>query len=195
MRYILNDSGYIETISFTHEIECNNKTCTEYTGTTPSGYESLAEWSENANINAYKIVEGNLTYDSEEDARLQNLWASQEISETEIILYENSNGANGTVTLNESSANFNYIEIFYGNSAKSGTNSVKVYQPNGKGVDMSLYATADNNNLYIVTCRSNISGTTITPSQYGTTQFVASSGTFNITTSNSIYIYRVVGYR
>lgn len=77
MRYILNDSGFIETISFTYEIECNNKTCIEYTGSVPTGYESLAIWSETANINAYKIVDGNLTYDSDEDARLQELWETQ----------------------------------------------------------------------------------------------------------------------
>lgn len=78
MRYILNDSGYIEEISFTHGIVCNNKTCIEYTGSVPEGYESLAEWSDNANINAYKIVDENLVYDSTEDTRLQNLWASQQ---------------------------------------------------------------------------------------------------------------------
>jgi hypothetical protein len=77
MRYILKDTGYIEAISFTHGIECNNKGCIEYTGSVPDGYDNLAEWSDNANINAYKIVDGNLTYDSEEDARLQELWANQ----------------------------------------------------------------------------------------------------------------------
>ena len=82
MRYILNDSGYIETVSFNGLVECNDKTCTEYTGTIPTGYENLAEWSENANINAYKIVEGNLVFDSDEDTRLQNLWTSQKTNGT-----------------------------------------------------------------------------------------------------------------
>lgn len=77
MRYILNDSGYIEAISFNNAMTCNNKSCTEYTGSVPTGYESLEEWNENANINAYKIVDGNLTYDSAEDTRLQALWESQ----------------------------------------------------------------------------------------------------------------------
>lgn len=86
MRYILNDSGFIETISFDYQVECNNKSCTEYTGSVPTGYESLAEWSELANINAYKIVNGNLTYDSNEDTRLQNLWASQQANTGSITL-------------------------------------------------------------------------------------------------------------
>ena len=88
MRYILNDSGYIQAVSFNNLLECQNKTCTEYTGSVPTGYENLAIWSETANINAYKIVDGNLTYDSEEDARLQSLWASQEsgsVNDAEIL--------------------------------------------------------------------------------------------------------------
>lgn len=86
MRYILNDEGYIETVSFTYEVECNNKTCTEYTGSVPTGYETLAEWSENANINAYKIVDGELTYDSDKDTELQALWESQKIATKTITI-------------------------------------------------------------------------------------------------------------
>lgn len=63
MRYILDDLGYIEEVSFGAEIICNDKSCIEYTGEVPDGYESLLEWSINANIRAYKIVDGNLVYD------------------------------------------------------------------------------------------------------------------------------------
>ena len=71
MRYILSDTGYIDAIAFGATIECKNKSCTEYTGTVPSGYTSLCEWADNANIRAYKIVDGNLVFDEEEDDRLQ----------------------------------------------------------------------------------------------------------------------------
>ena len=77
MRYILNDECYISEVSFSREIECNNKSCIEYTGSVPTGYTSLTEWNEKANINAYKVVNGELTYDSAKDAELQSLWASQ----------------------------------------------------------------------------------------------------------------------
>lgn len=97
MRYILNDEGFIEAVSFGCTIECKDKTCTEYTGIVPEGYETLAIWNENANINAYKIVEGNLVYDSEEDARLQSLWASQEADNKNTIVESGSN-ANGKYT-------------------------------------------------------------------------------------------------
>ena len=74
MRYILDDLGYIEEVG-SYEMTCNNKTCTEYTGTIPEGYDSLEEWAINANIRAYKIVDGNLTYDSDRDTALQEEWA------------------------------------------------------------------------------------------------------------------------
>ena len=186
MRYILNDLGYIQAVSFNNAMVCNNKTCTEYTGIVPTGYESLAEWNENANINAYKIVEGNLTYDSEEDTRLQSLWASQEnekdiiptktsqlendsnfISDNSyvhtdnnyttdeknklqklggIVLYENSSGSNGTITLNETSANFSYIKIFF--QAEDIYNSVEIPNPNGKLAYLHTSTVLDGNNYY-----------------------------------------------
>lgn len=76
MRYILDDNGYIEAVSCT-EISCSNKSCTEYTGTIPSGYDSLEDWAQNANIRAYKIVNKNLTLDSAKDAELTALYEQE----------------------------------------------------------------------------------------------------------------------
>ena len=78
MRYILNNENYIEEISFSNEIECNSKTCVEYMGIVPTGYSSLLEWSEIAVIQAYKIVDGNLTHDPDKETALKNEWATQE---------------------------------------------------------------------------------------------------------------------
>lgn len=77
MRYILDSEGYIEEVSFGAEIVCNDKRCTEYTGSVPSDYTSLEEWNDNANIRAYKIESGNLVYDSDRDAELQALWETE----------------------------------------------------------------------------------------------------------------------
>ncbi len=71
MRYILDSSGYIDSVSC-NQFECKDKTCKAYTGTVPSGYDSLEDWVLNANIRAYKIVSGNLTYDSTKDTNLKN---------------------------------------------------------------------------------------------------------------------------
>lgn len=67
MRYELDNEGYVLNVYF----GCYGTNCTEYTGTTPIGYESLLEWSEKTNINAYYINDGNLVYDAYRDAKLQ----------------------------------------------------------------------------------------------------------------------------
>jgi hypothetical protein len=71
MFYILDELGYIEEVS-THYIERDNKTCTEYAGAIPEGYETLDDWVLNANIRAYKLdADGNLIFDADRDAALQ----------------------------------------------------------------------------------------------------------------------------
>lgn len=76
MFYILDSLGYIEATS-SHYIECDNKTCTEYKGTIPSGYSDLDDWVLNANIRAYKInTSGNLIYDEARDESLQKEYAN-----------------------------------------------------------------------------------------------------------------------
>lgn len=74
MRYILDSSGYVESVSCT-PFNCKDKSCTEYKGSIPSGYDSLEDWATTANIRAYKITSGNLVYDSARDAALQAEWA------------------------------------------------------------------------------------------------------------------------
>lgn len=73
MKYILDSSGYVESASC-NPISCDDKVSKEYTGSIPSGYDSLDDWILNANIRAYKITSGNLVYDSARDAALQAEW-------------------------------------------------------------------------------------------------------------------------
>jgi hypothetical protein len=74
MKYILDSSGYVENASC-NPISCDDKVSQEYTGTIPSGYDSLDDWILNANIRAYKITNGNLVYDAARDEALQAEWA------------------------------------------------------------------------------------------------------------------------
>lgn len=76
MRYILDSSGYVESVSCT-PFNCHDKSCTEYKGSIPSGYDTLQEWATTANIRAYKITNNNLVYDSAKDAELQAEWAKK----------------------------------------------------------------------------------------------------------------------
>lgn len=108
-----------------------------------------------------------------------------------VSLYDNSSGTNGTVTLSETSANFNYLEIFYRDNDNH-YNSVKIYSPNGKVFWMNSGWINDNNNGgNMKLAYSTINGTSITKTRYiqGT---IGGSGTSN---NNAIYIVKVLGYR
>lgn len=113
----------------------------------------------------------------------------------EVVLYDNEEGTNGEVTLSDSVANYRYIEIFHMNTAKKYCASQKIYNANNRGVDMQIMITADAYNIYFQTCRANIVNNKITPTAYGNNWWKISSGTINVdTATNSVYIYRVVGY-
>lgn len=94
MRYELNN-GYICKVFF----GCMSGSCTEYTGTVPEGYETLEDWATNANIQAYKIVDGNLVYDDAKNTELERLLDLQ----SKKILYDDYYGmaANHTIKLSE----------------------------------------------------------------------------------------------
>lgn len=109
-----------------------------------------------------------------------------------VVLFENANGTQGTITLNETAANFEYIEIFF-RSNDMLFNSVKVSDPDGKNVDLvtTFPFNSDNNTSLIKTTAVRISGTSVTVLSYGTTVFSNSGNT--ITNSNAIYITKIVG--
>ena len=106
-------------------------------------------------------------------------------------LYNNSTGTTGTVNLSETSANFNYLEIFY-YAIIGGTkycNSMKVYSPNGKNIAL-MSANAVSTAMAIAINTRAISGTSITSTYNGTySSFGAPGGT------NEVYVYRVDGYK
>lgn len=113
MRYILDDNGYVEEVVFGGTMSCNNKGCTEYTGSIPEGYTSLEEWVDNANIRAYTITDGNLVYDSTRDAELQATWETESTNNSYEIV------GNKTVTVDSGSTNIQYA------SAKAVYNSTR----------------------------------------------------------------------
>lgn len=107
-----------------------------------------------------------------------------------VVLYNNSSGSNGTITLSETSANFSYIEIFYRNNDNQ-YNSIKVYQPNGKNVSLISMFVNNELNYVLKSARATISNNTISIVGFGETYF--QSGIINW--SNNTYITRVVGYK
>lgn len=110
MRYILDNEGWIEEVSFGGEIICNNNSCTEYTGSVPSGYVSLQDWFDNANIRAYKIESGELVYDSDRDSELQELWETENLNNTSPTRTEISNNYYNKEEVDEKMEGFDILE-------------------------------------------------------------------------------------
>ena len=126
-----------------------------------------------------------------------NITVPTKLSDFGTVLYNDSNGTgtNSTVTLSESAANFDYLEIYY--YASSLHKSEKIYLPNGKKVDLSINAYyQDGTNLYqyFYTKIMNISGTSMTVDKNLEMRFYNKTIN-NVTQDNRIYIYRVVGYK
>lgn len=151
MKYILKD-GYIDEITFGATIECKNQTCIEYTGTIPSNYSSLEEWviGEDGKLNAWKIVDGNLAFDSAKYSTLQTQYEQEEKDNSYIThkelgtvkieqdenlkeLYDEQSIENSSVTRlntidNTSNLNVEKVDI----RANSGiTDSIKLFLTNG----------------------------------------------------------------
>ena len=123
------------------------------------------------------------------------------------ILYNNSSGSNGTITLSETAANFSYIEIFYGrgNGTKNHDSySTKIVNPNGKKAGlMGSFIAPYTSTEYLLQIRSRtvlISGTSIiTSSSYGGydgyLNMIPSGIQAGPSQETEGYIFRVIGYR
>lgn len=117
--------------------------------------------------------------------------SSSNIGTYPTILYDNSSGTNGTVNLKETTALFDYIDIIYKtNDNLYGT--IRVYNPNGKTVDIFSENT-DNNNKWIKSSIKQISGTQIITSRF--MENTLTNGSLSLTLSNLIYITKVIGYK
>jgi hypothetical protein len=119
-----------------------------------------------------------------------------------VVLYANETGSNSSITLSESSANFDYIEIFY-KSNDDYYNSLKIYKPNGKMASLSCWYTFTSEaGTYLKVKTVNISGTTISnvtktggKSAYAEVNITTDSDKVTKSSSNYIWITRVIGYK
>ena len=97
MRYRLDANGYVLAVFW----GCHSGNCAEYTGTVPYGYTDLVDWSENALINAYYLVDGNLVLDTEKLADLEAKIEQDSIDNEPLYrkdLYGTTDTLNGTYT-------------------------------------------------------------------------------------------------
>jgi hypothetical protein len=191
MRYILDDSGYIYSVSCNY-IACDSKDGVEYTGTVPDGYNSLEEWAARANIRAYKIVNGNLTYDANRAAALEAEWAKCK-SGKNIIMVRPSATYTISATNTTETVPFNQEREKTGTKLSISGSGIKI----GSGVSMvkvslsSVFipTSAENLMVYIVlneTIKRYITATSAGASKYSA--FSCSDYYLSCTENDLIYI-------
>lgn len=113
-------------------------------------------------------------------------------------LYNNADGATGTVTLSATAANYNHMRIYFygkGGSSKDWKRhaSVDVYTPNGKVVSLSVSTPINSgyNGVVIHTKVVTISAKSIASTKYYSANIDTGTGS---AASNEIYIVRVEGW-
>lgn len=116
----------------------------------------------------------------------------------ETVLYNNTTGTTGNITLSQSSANFKYLEFFYYKQfdSKNMYASTKVYSPNGKYVGLSISGYWSNvTTVQTLTKCVYITGTSVNVQTancaYGN---MTNEGSY-AGLENSVYITRIVGYK
>lgn len=113
-----------------------------------------------------------------------------------IILYDNSSGTTGTVTLSETSTNFVYLEIFYIDTFSSKQNSKKICMSVSKTFLLDGMAYDNNKASLNYVTNYTVSGQSITVSSYVSFNRNYSTGAIAGDLSNNyVKIYRVIGYR
>jgi len=109
-------------------------------------------------------------------------------------LYESETGSKENITLNESSSNYNVLEIEY--RYQGIYNTTKVSSPNGKIASLSIFFSIAQYNAARTQYKTvKINGSSITNEQYGYMSISESQTIGGSTHENSIYITKVVGYK
>ena len=110
-----------------------------------------------------------------------------------VILYDNESGTTGTVTLSESAANFNYLEIYAGRMYWQ--YCTKIQHPNNTKTNLVTAYSEVNNKTFYTYCKCiQISGTSII-TNYSQIQFTPNDGTPNVGADDSYKIFKVLGYK
>ena len=115
-----------------------------------------------------------------------------------VVLYNNSNGTQGTITLSQSAANFVILEIFYG-STSGGCKSTRVYSPNNKYASLSYewFDKSNSSNVGHITAKKEvkISGTSITNSYIRRIYFYPNYTKPLEDGNDNVSIFTVIGYK
>lgn len=109
------------------------------------------------------------------------------------LLYDNSNGSNATITLDDNVSNYSFLEIFYG-WGFYGHASTKYDTSSSDGIDLSL-SLFNNNRLYFTATHLTANGNQLVVDG-GEYWSIATSGSpSRSSNANRNYIYKVIGYK
>lgn len=118
--------------------------------------------------------------------------ALQNIMGGKAVLYSNTNGTTGTVTLSQSAANFNHMRVYA--TSPYGNVSCDVYDPDGKSFSLNAMST-DNSGIttmYVVAQKREISGTSVTVSDNGYAWLQSDLGTNQISGVNASAYIKII---
>lgn len=109
-----------------------------------------------------------------------------------VELYHTKDGTTGTVKLSDNISNYKYLEILFGNSAKTVNSSVKV-GTDRSGVALSFMVTT-NGHMWVQTAELLLGTNTLTPNRCGDND-IDSTPAIAYSTTSTIYVYAVLGYK
>jgi len=115
---------------------------------------------------------------------------------TPVVLFIGTSTTKDNITLNDSAANYTYLEIFYHTAiATSSYESTKIYNPNGKNINLSsVHRDTSQGVLFFMSKLMLINGTQITTTRIGQS-YVYNGSENSISETDSIVIDRVIGYK
>ena len=108
------------------------------------------------------------------------------------VLYNNSNGSAQTITLNDSAANYSYLEIYF--AAENCYRSEKIYSPNQKKIILNVDVLFNASNYY-KNSKWEINGSSIVFKEANQYALTSSGISDFVNSANAVKITTVIGYK
>ena len=111
-------------------------------------------------------------------------------------LYENSSGTQSTITLSDSSANYEYIEIYF-RSNMNYYDASKIYNPSGRSISLNTAEISlEKSRGYVKVSTINFSGNTVIFTvNKGQVTLIGNDTPLFSTDTIMMWIYKIVGYK
>lgn len=111
------------------------------------------------------------------------------------VLYENESGTNNTISLSDSVANYDFLEIYYFCDADI-LNCAKIFSPNGKKASLNEIAFWSGGfMMFLRCCKVLLRGNSITWDSDSAGDYRIESGGIQRQNNNVLLIRKVVGYK